>query len=67
MGAVMRIKSAAIDWAMDERRRLLEEISVLPQNASNVQTTAALTYLRDRLGKLNVLICALEQGASQDA
>jgi hypothetical protein len=50
-----------MDWAMDERRRLLEEIAVLPSSATaDVQKTAALTYLRDRLSKLNVLINALE-------
>ena len=50
-----------MDWAMNERRRLLEEIAVLPpSDTADVQTAAALAYLRDRLNKLNTLINALE-------
>jgi hypothetical protein len=61
----MRVRSPTIDWAMDERRRLLEEIAILPSSIeANVQTTAALTYLRDRLGRLNILIAALERNSA---
>jgi hypothetical protein len=58
----MRIKSPAIEWAVEERRRVIEEIAALPAAASaDVQSVAAMTYLRERLGKIDVLITALEQ------
>lgn len=58
----MRVKSPAIDWAVEERRRVIEEIGALPDaTRANVQSLAAMTYLRDRLAKLDQLITALEQ------
>lgn len=58
----MRVKSPAIEWAMDERRRVIEEISALPsESQADVQGNAALTYLRKRLAKIDALITELEQ------
>lgn len=59
----MRGKSPAIEWAMEERRRVIEEIAALPSDErADVQSNAAMTYLRSRLSKLDILIGALEQG-----
>lgn len=58
----MRVRSPAIEWAVEERRRVIDEISALPAGgAADVQTAAAMTYLRARLAKIDVLIAALEQ------
>jgi hypothetical protein len=56
----MRFRSPAVEWAMEERRRLIEEISALP-SGRDVQGSVALAYLRTRLAKIDALITELEQ------